>query len=1361
MDISRSASPAVSESVFSDSALTQLEGDASKPFDLTRLRLERAGSTTSSSGGHDLSNLNLVSLSRPWNDDSHPDQNRRGFHAISTVLNHPFKRSAPLRASRIPLPPGPQAEVFPKVNRKDIDAYVKSISPEWDRFEQARSARAGVPSSFDGVGEQGERQFQPVKDEKDLPKLSLVPEVFFEPEFNIGNPHIFDVVTEQFPPPSFTSSSSNNVATPRKPSFASPSPTPSSPSFLPTLNPLPSSSSLPSSPLPSATPRASTFSPRQPPHSALSTPGGGPIEDVTTNQVLQDKLNSYLDVVEQHLVLEISRRSSSFFAALTNLQDLQSESSSCLSRIDSLRTELVALDEGQAQRGLEVVRLHRTLGGLKRVEGAVREVRGVEEAVGMIKSLVAAGDGYGAVEIWEEVDGWVKRKGKGKEREQLSINVSEDGVAGGSGAAGKRSASPSSRPSPRSSPRFKPAGLHDLAELPEGDSEELSLLPSSSSTSHHLVPPPRDSSLSSQTTTSPHPPPTKHRSSSSASKPSSSSSSRYPPTDLTTLSSLSHLPQTLAALALAIATQLESELHAVLVGEMSKPRSPEALEDGLKGRIGPLVEGLIRVREGGRLVGVYREVAIGEIKEAVKRHMPGGGEGGTEEEMGGVNGGAVATKAPLVKALKDLDHAEFLAIEKAMFSGLIACVRTIEVFSKAIESILEDASTLNSSLSSTLPSIKGDLSDVLSTASELANSRASKIIGVRNEQHAALQLGQFLEMFSEAWSFVVACEVICRKMIVGLRGTMVVQAKTFLQTYHSQRVSTSARLVENELWAPEETTPAQQHVVDLLLESAVADPFELVIVSSTSSSSPSNGTPTNPQPSATNGTSNGTTPATNKKHLQIEDRSYFVVGATLGTLELLLDYIKIVINIDLLTTDAMSKIIEFLKSFNSRTCQVVLGAGAMRSAGLKNITAKHLALASQSLSIMIALIPYIRETLRRHLNPKQAVMLVEFDKLKRDYQEHQNEIHSKLVAIMGDRLSLHLKALREIEWEAPSRRPGKPNEYIELLVKETTQLHKILSRYLPDQTVDSVSSQVFASINHGLSEAYQTIELRSEDAKARLLLDATHLHSKLSLLPNTTPISSLLVTLVKDKSTPRLPVGASMKMLMRRVSQRSDGPSSPSGGVEKELVGESLGNTLGSSGMGTPVSELEEEAKEKETGTESVQVVVSKPEEEEEEVKLDQASPSPTSIHLPPSPLPPLPSLPSPTSPISSQEPTINSSSSPPPPPPTPSRESELPPIPPKSPTPPSVSSDLPPLPSQDPPSSSPPPSIPPKEKEKAVEGESPSLPIEVEEEEGVSGDGPGLTQEETKEQEGAVDAIEEEDGAKDLGEDQVGTGDP
>ena len=78
------------------------------------------------------------------------------------------------------------------------------------------------------------------------------------------------------------------------------------------------------------------------------------------------------------------------------------------------------------------------------------------------------------------------------------------------------------------------------------------------------------------------------------------------------------------------------------------------------------------------------------------------------------------------------------------------------------------------------------------------------------------------------------------------------------------------------------------------------------------------------------------------KHLHIEDRTYFAVSGTVEVLVILGDYLKIVINLEMLTTETMSRVIELLKAFNSRTCQVVLGAGAMRSAGLKNITARHL-----------------------------------------------------------------------------------------------------------------------------------------------------------------------------------------------------------------------------------------------------------------------------------------------------------------------------------------------------------------------------------------------------------------------------------
>lgn len=243
----------------------------------------------------------------------------------------------------------------------------------------------------------------------------------------------------------------------------------------------------------------------------------------------------------------------------------------------------------------------------------------------------------------------------------------------------------------------------------------------------------------------------------------------------------------------------------------------------------------------------------------------------------------------------------------------------------------------------------------------------------------------------------------------------------FLQTFHQTRLTQSAKLVEDELWGPQLDVSLEiQTTANIIVDSAMKDPTELILrpevieevrspitptARSSSLLSPFKGllrspnvtqngmaSPTQPAlpPSVTSSVSNakssnrGTaTTKKNSKHLYIESTPFFTVPATSAVLALLTDYLAVIINLGILTTDTMSRIIEFLKAFNSRTCQVVLGAGAMRSAGLKNITAKHLALASQSLSIMIALVPYIRETFRRHLSSKQAVMLIEFDKLKR------------------------------------------------------------------------------------------------------------------------------------------------------------------------------------------------------------------------------------------------------------------------------------------------------------------------------------------------------------------------------------------
>jgi len=72
---------------------------------------------------------------------------------------------------------------------------------------------------------------------------------------------------------------------------------------------------------------------------------------------------------------------------------------------------------------------------------------------------------------------------------------------------------------------------------------------------------------------------------------------------------------------------------------------------------------------------------------------------------------------------------------------------------------------------------------------------------------------------------------------------------------------------------------------------------------------------------------------------------------------------------------------------------------------------------------------------------------------------------------MSDRLAVHVGSLRvsltvlaldgtdrqEIDWEANSSKDS-PRQYAEMLVKETTTLHKVLSKYLAVATVE-VSEQ--------------------------------------------------------------------------------------------------------------------------------------------------------------------------------------------------------------------------------------------------------------------------------------------------------------
>ncbi|GAA5843708.1 hypothetical protein JCM9279_000110 [Rhodotorula babjevae] len=1050
-----------------------------------------------------------------------------------------------------------------KVARTEFDAYLADVSGDFERWQResrlardadgrdsAQSRHAPDADNLDAddegrvglgvraAGLAGSPALPPPVSSEVLPALDDVPQIFFDSSFDLANPRTFDLVTERIQ-----------------------------------LSPYPS----PRLSLPSTTATSSSST------AFDSVPGLGPhtLNDLAADQVLQDKLSHYTAVIESHLVREIGLRSSSFFAALSNLQGLHTEGQAALAKITELQSALKASEGGvgaMAQHGLQVLRAQARRRGLERIDEAVRAVEEVWVAVEGVKELVENGEWDGALEVSEQVeDAYYGSAGPS--------STAGDATAPSSPRLPSSTSTSSSSATARSSAPRTPTRPLNLTKL-----RALSSLPTKLALLRAQIAKSLEGELTSVLEHEMDVGIDEHvRLARDGRRWKGKGKALEPP------------PAGARAL-----HALPEESSSAACGDGDDGASPEAIaRERTLERVRPVVSALGRAGGMDSAVVSWRESVLREVRALVREHLPTSEAPTAEDEDhfaqvavrsvsrgASVDLGTVSEKSvSLAKKLRALPHSAFLALARDTYAGLLACIEVVDLQARillelwaesrheeqrrkarrrsgaasagqngsaqpadgestqpaapapgatlavpgsaaelAVGAVTLPPDSSRSSATDDASSLGTDITDVVQAVAELANVRFSKVIGVRTEVHAHLALADFVEIFDLSWSFVVACERVCQRMIVGLRGAMVSQAKTFLQTFHQRQITENARVVEEEQWAAAEVPPETQANIQLILDGATSDPTALLLGERRTarlvaeSSTTANGDSTSsPRLAADEKPPVDAEPA---KQIDIEGRQFFAVSAGLVTVAVLVEYLKVLANVPMLTTDAMSKIIEFMKVFNSRTCQVVLGAGAMRSAGLKNITAKHLALASQALSIMIALIPYIREAVRRHLNPKQAVMLTEFDKLKRDYQEHQHEIHAKLVAIMSDRLQVHSRSLEGIDFEEPAPRgPDAPNAYMEALVKEHNTLHKVLSRFLATETVAAIMGQVFSALDERLGEVFAHIEPRTRSARDRMLIDVRYLRERLGELKGVEDQGpgNTLEALVSAKPVPEAP----------------------------------------------------------------------------------------------------------------------------------------------------------------------------------------------------------------------------------------------
>uniref|UniRef100_A0A6Q2WR93 Vacuolar protein sorting-associated protein 54 n=1 Tax=Esox lucius TaxID=8010 RepID=A0A6Q2WR93_ESOLU len=337
--------------------------------------------------------------------------------------------------------------------------------------------------------------------------------------------------------------------------------------------------------------------------------------------------------------------------------------------------------------------------------------------------------------------------------------------------------------------------------------------------------------------------------------------------------------------------------------------------------------------------------------------------------------------------------------------------------------------------------VANNIQELLYTASDVSHDRCVKVLMARAKDGSLERLSsaEFVCLSQAVEGFVRDTEELCCRRSVSLRGALQSQANRFVNRFHEERKTKLSLLLDNERWKQAEVPAEFQDLVNSIADGRITLPER------------------KPQ---------GTEERKPSDYLRIDGQKYAVVGvfvATVGPIDMtvliliriFLEYCQCVNDIPSIATDMLTRLSDLLKHFNSRSCQLVLGAGALQVVGLKTITTKNLALASRCLQLVVHYIPVIRAHFETKLTPKQYSVLRHFDHITKDYNDHIAEISSKLVAIMD---SLFEKVLAKYEVKAPM-----PSACFRNVCKQMAKMHEALYELLPEEQAQMLFLRINAS----------------------------------------------------------------------------------------------------------------------------------------------------------------------------------------------------------------------------------------------------------------------------------------------------------
>lgn len=780
---------------------------------------------------------------------------------------------------------------------------------------------------------------------------------------------------------------------------------------------------------------------------SIVAPGSGGRKALATNAILQEKLSWYMDTVEVHLISSISTASTSFFAALGSLRQLHTEASESVAKIKGLREDLATVDRDMAVGGLKVVAMRRRRENVRKLGAAVEQLREVVEAVARCEEQVDKDEIEHALQGLDDVERLIagERIGVGPDTETNDAGPGEMLI-----------------------------DLRGIAAL-EGSANDLAFLRKKIGRGFEL---------------------------------------RFLDALLGDLRG--HIDSVPSMTTLQRWDKASQRARGVHSRTPSVYPSYLLLDDSLRAALRAHLEGLARSQSVISATNAYREAILREIKNLIRKNLPSSSDEDAESTMSAsTQGGRHKTQqersSVLARNLRALEASDAEDMLKTIYSDVGEALRRL---STQVKVLLDLTSAIGSpppsagiksptgspianmdsymSGPSHFPSSRTpvpgddlhealDLSNILGQAVDAAQTQVTKVLKVRAEQSIRLPLPDFLRYFYLNKLFADECEAVSGRGGAALKSVVNAHIKEFVIEFGNRERQILIERMDLDKWDAKDFTESDSATLTRILEASTED----VEAWNNAGQLWSTGGPSvNGEPQTNGEIKNGIAPVKDRlRSVIIDEQKYILPESAMTVLAGIQGFEQLITGIPSMTQEITTSLLEYLKLFNSRSSQLILGAGATKSAGLKNITTKHLALASQALSFVAALIPHVREFVRRR-SQGSGNLMTEFDKVKRLYQEHQSGINDKLVDIMSGRAGTHVNAMKKINWDAPDSTQAV-SPYMETLVKETSTLHKVLSKHLPDMTVWMIMDPVFNSYREQWDKAFSEVEIKTMAGKQR------------------------------------------------------------------------------------------------------------------------------------------------------------------------------------------------------------------------------------------------------------------------------------